>query len=30
VLHAGHNDIFEVGGQELLDEIRRWMEGLGG
>jgi hypothetical protein len=30
VQHAGHNDIFEVGGQELLDEIRRWMEGLGG
>lgn len=30
VQNAGHNDIFEVGGQDLLNEIRRWLEGLGG
>jgi hypothetical protein len=25
---GGHNEIFDSGGQELLDEIRRWMDGL--
>lgn len=25
---GGHNDVFEVGGQDLLDEIKRWMDGL--
>jgi hypothetical protein len=28
VEHAGHNDIFEVGGQVLLDKIRAWMDQL--